>query len=145
MAAPRTTANKIASQCLAVRARLLSRSLTAVFEEELAPLGITASQFNVLVLLTKLGPTRVADIGELLALEKSTLSRNAARMQKRGWIDSRPAREGRGRELLVTAAGEALLVEARPRWARAQRRAEALLGKRGTSGLMSAARAIWGA
>lgn len=145
MARPHTAATQIASQCLAVRARLVSRALTAVFEEELAPLAITASQFNVLVLLTKLGPTRVADIGERLALEKSTLSRNAARMQKRGWLDSRPAREGRGRELFVTPAGEALLLEARPRWARAQKRAEALLGKRGTAGLMGAARAIWGA
>lgn len=138
-----TTARHIASCCLGVRARLVSRAVTAVYEEELGPLGVSASQFSILVLLAQDGPKSVAEIGEVLAFEKSTLSRITARMLEHGWIDARPAAAGRGRELYAAPAGEELLNEARAPWTRAQKRAETLLGAGGAAGLTRAADALW--
>ena len=42
-------ANVIASECLAVRVRLLNRAVTGIYDDALRPLGMTVSQLNVLV------------------------------------------------------------------------------------------------
>ena len=135
---------QIARECLAVRVRTLGRVLTALYDDAMRPHGLTTAQLNILVAVSRRAPASAGRVGEVLALEKSTLSRNLDRMRRQGWIEQRPAARGRGRDLYVTAAGAALLRRVFPDWKRAQARARELLGAAladSVHGLASRARA----
>ena len=60
-------ADRIAVDCLAVRVRLLNRTITSIYDDALRPLGLTAGQLNVLVVIAKRGPISP---GEIVALSK---------------------------------------------------------------------------
>lgn len=119
---------QIANECLAVRVRMLGRVLTALYDDAMRPHGLTIAQLNILVAVSRLAPASAGRVGEVLALEKSTLSRNLERMRRQGWIEQRPASRGRGHDLYVTDAGAALLRRVFPDWKRAQAKARELLG-----------------
>ena len=119
--AARHLAQKIAKECLALRARQLNRLVTRVYEEAVRPHGITAPQLNLLVGIGREGPIQASALGRLLDLEKSTLSRNLARMVDNGWV-------GGTRDLTLTAAGERLLLKVYASWAEAQSEVQRRLG-----------------
>ncbi len=80
-------ARDIGGQYLARRARLLSRKLTRIYDDALRPVGLTASQLTILVAIAANPGTRAAELHLRLELEQSSFSRNAALMERRGWIE----------------------------------------------------------
>jgi len=137
-------ADLIAGECLAVRTRLLNRTITGIYDDALRPHGLTVGQLNVLVLVAKRGPLTAGDIAKRLNMEKSTVSRNVRLMRKNGWLDVEAEGPGRGRQLALTARGEALVEESVPAWKEAQTRAKAMLGQRGAASIHSVGNAVWG-
>lgn len=119
----RTLARDIESQCLFTRLRRLDRLLARVYDDELRPLGIRATQHGILVALAGHGPLRAVHLVSALDLEKSTVSRNVALLQDQGWVTVDDERR-----LRVTPAGSEILERAVPAWERAQARAAELLG-----------------
>jgi DNA-binding MarR family transcriptional regulator len=124
----RGVAREIGRQCLARRARVLSRKLTRIYDDALRPVGLTSSQLNILVAIAANPGARAADLHRRLELEQSSFSRNAALMEERGWIAKRPIDGDRGQELSLTRRGSALLADALPPWRSAQREAKRILG-----------------
>jgi DNA-binding MarR family transcriptional regulator len=120
----------IAQQCIAVRLRMLSRAVTRIFNQALRPYGLTTSQMNILVAISCLGEARQHDVCQVLHLEKSTLSRDVARMRSQGWLDVVPGEDGRMALLRITPVGRGLVEAAIPAWQQAQERATVLLGER---------------
>ena len=121
--------NTIASECIAVRLRMLNRMVTYVYDEALRPLGLKVSQMNILVAAAKMGVARPADVCQRLQLTASTLSRNVERMRARGWLEVAPERDARAQPFRLTTQGESLLRKAAPAWKNAQEKARKLLGK----------------
>ncbi|MEE8584807.1 MAG: MarR family winged helix-turn-helix transcriptional regulator [Acidobacteriota bacterium] len=137
---PRTTPELIAQECIAVRVRRLNRVITKLYDDALRPLGIKASQLNILVVIGRSGLIRPAEICNRLALEFSTVSRNADRMRARGWIEFvDDERDGRAHQLRLSGKGKRLLEKAKPAWEKAQQKATDLLGGEGVSALFRAA------
>lgn len=130
---------QMADICLAARVRVLSRAISALYDEAFRPHGVKISQINVLVAIRRMGRTRSADVAAALQMDASTVSRNIERLVARGWLKPVPAGDGRVRCLALTAAGEALLEEVAPAWAQAQQRAEALIGDQGAALIKGAA------
>ena len=120
----------IAQQCIAVQLRMLSRAVTRIYNQALRPYGLTISQMSILVAISCLREAKQQDVYQALHLEKSTLSRDVARMRRRGWLDDVPGEDGRTALLRITPAGRRLLEAASPAWQQAQEQATALLGKR---------------
>lgn len=137
MAAPKShaIAIEIEGSCLAVRLRALNRALTSVYDDHLRPFGLKTSQLNVLVAIESAGALQPMQLAEALSLEKSTVSRNVDKLAARGWVESAPARQGRGQSLRLTAAGRRLLSAVAPAWRAAQERAVAALGHDGAHAL----------
>lgn len=131
----RALVDRIASDCVAVRVRLLNRVITAVYDEALRPLGIRVSQMNILVAVARIGEVRPAEICRLLRIEKSTISRDVELMKSNGWIESDPPEGGRNQVLRVTAEGLELLAQCRPAWESAQAEASQLIGTAGVGAL----------
>jgi DNA-binding MarR family transcriptional regulator len=133
---------RVAASCIAVRLRLLNRVVTNLYDEALRPLGLKVSQMNVLVVAAKLGVARPAQVGELLHLDVSTLSRNVDRMMARGWLEAVPEEDARTQPFRLTERGRRLLERAIPAWEKAQRQAAELLGGPGVAVLEEAAKRL---
>jgi len=132
----------IARSCIAVRLRLLNRVVTNLYDDALRPLGLRASQLNILVVTAKLGLARPAQVCEILQLDASTLSRNLERMRAQGWLEAVSDEDGRAQPFRLTPRGKRLIDKAFPAWEEGQRRAEELLGKDGLALLDQATRKV---
>lgn len=93
--------------------------------EMAADSDLSMADFSVLVALTDTcaGRTRAFSLAEALQWEKSRLSHQLARMEKRGLIDrTECAEDGRGQLVGVTAAGRGAIEAAAPAHVAAVRR-----------------------
>jgi DNA-binding MarR family transcriptional regulator len=136
--------DRVARDCLAMRVRILNRVVTSIYEEALRPLGLKASQMNVLVAVAKLGiapPTRLC---EILQMDASTVSRNVDRMRAKGWLETVPDEDARTQPLRLTTRGVRLLERAVPVWEQGQERAKQLLGREGVALLEKTMRNLGG-
>lgn len=129
------TIDTIASECIAVRLRMLNRAVTNLYDDALRPLGLKVSQMNILVATGKLGTARPADVCGHLHLDVSTLSRNVERMKARGWLEVVPDEDGRAQPFRLTSQGRRLLEKAAPAWKIAQQQAKEILGEGIVDGL----------
>ena len=136
-------AQEIGRSCLNMRARIASRVVTGIYDDELRPLGIQASQLNLLVAVASMGLVRRIDVGRYMHLDASTLTRDLRVMETNGWIEeiAEPS-DGRGSPIRITTRAEALISKAAPAWRRAQHTAANQLGKDATAALMELAAAI---
>ena len=119
-ASPTPLALEIASDCLASRARRLERQLTRIYDDALRGHGLTGSQLGMLVAIQLSGRTKATTVARRLDLEKSTVSRNVARLAAAGLVD---ASDG----LRITARGTAAITACHPAWRAAQRLARKAL------------------
>jgi len=126
----------VGRECIANKLRILNRAVTAIYDEALRPHGVTIGQMTVLVTVSRMRHASPGAVGRLLHMEKSTLSRNVERMRARGWLDARPASDGRTTELHVSPVGRRLLRDAHSAWSRAQHRTREMLGTHGLGGIV---------
>jgi DNA-binding MarR family transcriptional regulator len=126
--------DRIAGECLLRRARVLNRVLMGIYDHELRPFGLKATQLTLLVAVAKMGPVRRIDLGKRLHLEPSTLTRNLKIMLTNGWIEEIiDGEDGRGLPLQITVQGRELLNQIGPSWQKAQKRTQKLLGGAGAT------------
>jgi DNA-binding MarR family transcriptional regulator len=119
----------VASECVAVRLRMLNRVVTNIYDKALRSLELKVSQMNILVAAAKLGTARPIEVCELLHLDVSTLSRNVERMKTRGWLEVVPdVEDGRSQPFRLTLQGRKLLEKAVPAWSKAQQQVGKMLG-----------------
>ena len=65
--------DKVASECVAVRLRMLNRVVTNIYDDALRSLDLKVSQMNILVAAAKMGTARPIEVCEHLHLDVSTL------------------------------------------------------------------------
>jgi DNA-binding MarR family transcriptional regulator len=123
-------AEEVSGACLGMRVARLHRVVARVYEQALQTVGLSLPQMEILTeLMSVTGPVRPAALAARLMLERSTVSRNLALMQKRGWVtvvNTSPA----GRAMTVTIAnnGIAAFTSASTAWRNAQTSAATMLG-----------------
>ena len=122
------TEDVIARECLVGRLRILNRVVTNIYDDAMRPLGVKASQLNILVVTARLGLARPADVCKRLQLDTSTLSRNVERMRGRGWLEVVDDDDGRAQPFRLSAKGRRLLERAMPAWEVAQAKVKKLIG-----------------
>jgi DNA-binding MarR family transcriptional regulator len=131
---------EISHACMLMRTRLISRVMTAIYDDALRPFGIGSPQFALLVIIGSLEPVSRADIGRYLHQDRSTLTRNLRLILSEGWAEEiQEEAGGRSRPVGLTRAGRNVLREAAPAWRAAQSRAKALLAKEGVAAVMNIA------
>ncbi len=137
-----STEDAIAQQCLAGRTRLLNRVITNIYNDAFRPLGVKASQMNIVVVAARLGVARPADVCGRLQLDTSTLSRNVERMKAKGWLEAVDDMDGRAQPFRLTSKGRRLLERARPAWEQAQEKVKKLIGADAVVSINDAAQRI---
>src|SRR5438128_4696025 len=134
--------DKVASECVAVRLRMLNRVITNIYDDALRSLDLKVSQMTLLTVTARLGLARPAQVCDILQLDASTLSRNVKPLQAHGWLEVVPEEDARAQPFRLTPQGKRLIEKAVPAWEQAQRRASELLGGEGIALLDRAARKV---
>jgi DNA-binding MarR family transcriptional regulator len=122
--------NVLALPCMCGTLRRTSRALTQLYEQALRPLGLRSSQFTILQVLWRVGEMSQGSLGEILAMDSTTLTRTLAIMRRRGWIAQRSGPDRRERILHLAKPGEKQLNLALPLWEKTQARLRRQLGER---------------
>jgi len=116
--------------------RRTARALTSLYEEALRPLGLRATQLTILQVLVRAGEISQGRLGEMLAMDSTSLTRTLAIMRRRGWVAERRGEDQRERLLRLSRGGVAKLKRVTPVWDRVQARLSGKLGKRGWKKLL---------
>jgi DNA-binding MarR family transcriptional regulator len=99
----------------------VSRAVSRHYEACLAPSGLTATQFSILRSLRRDGPAALSRLAEALVMERTSLYRALAPLERDGLVALR-ADPGDVRIRLadLTRKGKARIDAALPHWERAQ-------------------------
>lgn len=109
--------------------RRTSRALTQLYENALRPFGMRATQLTILQALARTGEVSRRKLGEILAMDSTSLTRTLAIMRRRGWIRERPGEDRRERLLRLANAGQKQLERVLPAWEKVQSRLRRQLGE----------------
>jgi DNA-binding MarR family transcriptional regulator len=131
--------------CSCSAVRQAARHLSRLYDEALAPAGVSLNQYSILAKLERFGPQTMAQLAERLIMERSTLGHLLRPLQKRGLVRIRTAPEdGRRRLVSLDRPGSALLRAARPLWAGAERQFERAFGAHQAASLRQLMQAVTG-
>jgi DNA-binding MarR family transcriptional regulator len=131
----------VATECTAARLRRASRALSKFYDEVLEPSGLRGTQFSLLVALSLTGPAPLLRVADELGLDRTTMTRNLAPLERDGLVASVPGNDRRVRLIQLTDAGRRALAKALPLWEKAQRRVVDTLGERRWRELVAALQA----
>ena len=106
------------------------------------PTGLRSTQFTVLQALSMTGEIRQRDLGRLLGMDSTTLTRTLEIMTREDWVSSREGDDRRERWLSLAPAGEARFKRALPYWEKAQAKLRQKFGQARWDALMNAANEV---
>jgi DNA-binding MarR family transcriptional regulator len=116
------------TECSCVAIRRTSRALTQFYDQMLEPSGIKVTQLSLLRAVRRLDSPNISALADELELDRTTLGRNLAVIERNGLVAVAPGDDLRERTVSLTAAGEAALAAAAPLWDAAQARIAERLG-----------------
>jgi DNA-binding MarR family transcriptional regulator len=122
--------------------RRTARALTQMYEEALRPLGLRATQWTILQALSRAGEVSQGRLGQMLAMDSTSLTRTLAIMRRAGWISEQRGEDRRERRIRLSSAGQAKLQRATPVWENVQSRLRKMLGKREWENLLQVAQHV---
>jgi DNA-binding MarR family transcriptional regulator len=114
--------------CMCASFRRASRALTQLYDDGLRPAGLRATQFTILQALALTGEISQGELGRILVIDSTTLTRTLEIIERHGWIAKRQGEDKRERWLNLTKAGRSKFERARPYWEEIQTRFRSKLG-----------------
>ena len=115
------------NDCLIMNTRKAARALTRRADHQLRSVGITAAQFNILGTLSTNSAASITEMASILAVDRTTLSRNLAVLERRKLLTTGPGDLARMRRITLTPDGRKAFEAALPIWKGAQQELRSLL------------------
>ncbi len=117
--------------CACASMRRATRAITQLYDAALRPTGLRITQFTLLQALDRARePMTQGALGDLLALDSTTLSRTLRPLEQARWIRRVGGGDARERRIGLAPLGLRVLERATPAWERVQRRVRTDLGQR---------------
>ena len=126
------------AECTCFRVRGAARRVTQIYSRHLAPTGLKISQFSLLGFVSAEGPVSIGRLSDLLATDRTTLTRNLNPLLKGGLVERATSGDKRRHELVATLAGRAMFKSALPLWAAAEQEVRTAMGAELTADLHGA-------
>ncbi|RYE58030.1 MAG: MarR family transcriptional regulator [Hyphomicrobiales bacterium] len=104
--------------CLVLNTRMAARAVTRLADRRLKPFGVTAAQFNILGMLVTRPGRSISEMAHDLAMERTTLSRNLALLERKSLIEAGETVDGKARVYRLTQPGQVAFDKAVPEWRR---------------------------
>lgn len=116
------------SLCVLANARKAARAVSRHYDRFVRTVGMTAGQFSVLITVQTTPGLTTADLAGRLSMERTTLLRNIAILERRDLVATDRDGGDRSKRYRLTQEGGALLDKVVPMWRQAQADVRALLG-----------------
>lgn len=133
---PKKTAIRL--PCACANLRRADRAVTQFYDVVLRPSGLRVTQFTLLQALTLSREICQKQLGELLEIDSTTLTRTLAPLRSKGWLHSAAGTDRRELRLSLTAAGKREYNRVLPYWEAAQNSLRKALGKSNWNRLIDA-------
>ena len=114
--------------CMCASFRRASRALTHLYDAALRPVGLRSTQFTILQVLSRAGEVSQGRLGQILAMDSTTLTRTLRIMVRQKWIAERRGDDRRERLLRLDKAGRDQFHRALPAWEKLQARLKRQVG-----------------
>jgi DNA-binding MarR family transcriptional regulator len=114
--------------CVCTSLRKAARAVSRVYDDELSGTGMTIAQFSVLRHIARGGAMPLSRLAEALVMDRTSLYRALAPLERLGWVATGDAPKGRARIVTLTDAGRAAMEAATPPWRAAQQRLIGAMG-----------------
>jgi len=114
--------------CACANLRRAARAVTRSYETALKGTGLKPTQHTLLQALELMGLSPQGALGELLAIDSTTLTRTLRPLERAGWVRAASGADRREVRWALTPLGGRRLERARPAWERAQARLRTRLG-----------------
>ena len=121
--------------CVCTTLRKAARAVTRSYDDSLAQSGMTTTQFAVLRSLAREGDMVLSALADSLVMERTSLYRTLAPIERQGWIAIAPAEQGHAKLASLTPAGRAAMDRAASAWERVQADMVGVLGASGWAAL----------
>ena len=118
------------SPCVCNTLRMVSRTVTQLYDDILRPSGLRVTQYSILATLARRGEANLRQLEDELAIDQTTLTRSLGLLEGGGVIERVPHPDGRIKAMRLTSKGRRVLTVARPLWAQAQNKVLRELGTR---------------
>lgn len=119
----------VRQNCVCFNLRRVARVVTQFFDGEMRRQGIRSTQGALLFALQSTGISTMADLSEILGMERTTLLRNLRPLQRDGLVSIDGGGHGGPVELSLTVKGRELVEKLTPAWESAQRTVVQVLGE----------------
>ncbi len=116
--------------CMCANLRRAARALTRVYNRELQSDGVEITQFTLLMALDHVGEISQGELGDILALDSTSLTRMLKLLSKHGWVQSKEGDDRRVRLFRLTKAGREKFQQCLPHWKHAQEQLRTALGEK---------------
>ena len=115
--------------CNCFASRKAARLITKMYEEHLAPAGLTSSQFTLLAHVDEVGSASIRDLVQAMAMERTSIVRALQPLERDGLVVQVSDDEDARRNVVrLTAPGRQRLEQAIPLWHAAQQAFERKFG-----------------
>ena len=115
--------------CVGSTLRRAARAATRLYERELRASGLRSTQFTLLQALDFAGKITQGQLGSILSLDSTTLTRSLQALLGKGWVKEMRGEDRRERYLELTPSGRRKLEHTWPAWQRAQNRVKKAIGR----------------
>ncbi len=113
----RTAILEVRDTCLCLAAQRAARRLGRRFDRALQPVGLTNGQYSLLMFVAGKPSQSIAEIAELLAMDRTSITALLKPLQRRGLIEiGEVAGDRRRRSVVVTQNGRSSLERALTIW-----------------------------
>lgn len=114
---PLETVHLVRDTCLCLHTQRAARAVARRFDSAFQPVDLTNGQFSLLISLNRPQPPRLGEVATLLAMDRTTLTAALKALERRGLVRIAPdEKDRRSRRLILTEAGQDILVRALPIW-----------------------------
>ena len=114
--------------CMCASLRRTARAVTQLYEEALRPFGLRSTQFTILQALSLAGEVTQGELGRILAMDSTTLTRTLEIMSRQLWVAKRRGKDRREWRLRLAKAGKAQFESAVPAWQKVQDKVKQQMG-----------------
>jgi len=105
--------------CFCGSLRRVERVVTRFYDHFLRSTGLGTSQLTILMVLNHSGPLPQGELGQMLAMDKATMSRTLRPLLTAGLLQAETGTDRRVREISLTVSGREKVKQALPLWRKA--------------------------
>lgn len=102
--------------CVCGTLRRASRAVSRVYDDALAPLGLSMAQLSILRAISREPGLPLTRLAEVMVMDRTSLYRSLAPLEREGLVALVTGDKGRAKLASLTVDGEALTAQANEHW-----------------------------